>query len=731
MTVNSLGSQELSYLSSLSASQGYQVLNKGINQAITNFEKTPQAQGDITYFEQNIGQIKTVNQFLGNTRLVDFVLSAFGLDQEDNYQGLIKQVLTQDPNASGSLVNQLTDPRFKQLASALDFFDDGLGRLQAVGLTNPLGASYAEGATLTPTFAASKTASNAASALVTTTAINSSIAIGIGASITGNQYFGVQEPAGTSNTINVSFSDSEYLQVTEADGSTGYTQSGSFTLNSNNQLALADGSVLQPSLTFPTGTTSVNIDSNGNIYSQIGSASPTLVGQLQTATFTDPTQLTTDSNGYYTATSGSGAATVAASTAGAATTTGATAYTQGGYFTVNSSGQLALSNGSILAPDITFPSDTTSVNITSGGVIEANEEGQTIPTVLGQLPTASFTDPTQLTTDALGNYVATTGSGTATVTNSASNVAVYGANSNLQTTVQAAPSGAGVSFSSTAFSVGIGIGGNNYLVLQQTNGAKVYAQAAYFTIDKNNQLALPDGTTLVPATILPTGTTAVTVTSSGQLYAQVTGSKTPTSVGQLEVATFSNPSQLAKSASGYYTPTSGSGSAALGYQTGTSYAFSSSIQSLVNNYVQNEFEVAVGNENTGVREALYFQRTIGPDEATYATYNLATKADVILGDSVLANVAETVLDQPAQIAYQQLSAQEHIIESGIDISKLQTKSYVASLTARYLTQYDISNASATQTSTSPALQILSAFNGGGSNSSSSSSAAQTILSLSV
>ena len=722
MTTNTIGAQELSYLSGLSATQGYQVLNKNMAKAVTNFEKTPQAQSDITYFEQNINKVKSVSDFLGNTRLVDFVLSAYGLDSEDSYQGLIKEALTQNPNAAGSLVNQLSDPRFKQMASALDFYDNGLAALQAVGNPTPTGATTAEGVTLASTTTAAKVA--ALPVLTTTQSINASISPSLTVGTSSSQYLVLQEQAGTSNTIGIAPGSGEYLQVQESDGTTGYAQSGSFTLNSSNQLALSDGSVLQPALTFPTGTTSVNVTSTGEIDAYVnGSTTATNVGQLQTATFTDATQLTKDANGYYQPSSGSGAAAVANSS-GSVSTAGGTAYAQSGNFTVNSNGQLALANGTLLKTSIVFPSDTTSVTITANGVVESNELGQKTPTVLGQLQTATFSDATQLTQDNLGYYTANSASGAAVISNSASGVATSNVISNLKTTTtqSAAPS-------SSTFSVGIGINGSDYLILQKADGTTAYAKSANFSINSNNQLALSDGSILYPPVTVPTGTTAVTVTSGGALYAQVAGSTKPTSVGQLETATFANPKQLTQNKQGYYTPSAGSGTAVQGFQSGKSFAFGSTIQSLVNSYVQNEFEIAVGTENTGIREALYFQRTISPDEASVATYSTATKADVILGDSVLVNVAETLLDQPAQIAYQSLSTQEHLIESGLNIKKLTDKTYVASLTARYLGLYDVSNASASQASSSPGLQILSAFNGGGSSSSSSSSAASSILSL--
>ena len=728
MTINSLGSQELSYLSGMSATEGYQVLNKTMATAVTNFQKTPEVQSDISYFEKTVPTLTSVNQFLGNTRLVDFVLSAFGLDQEDNYQGLIKQVLTQDPSNAKSLVNQLSDPLFKQMASALDFYSDGLGKLQGLGLSDPTGASSVEGVTLASTTKAATVTAPVSTAPVATTTVNTNIAVGIGVTMSGGQYFPVQEAAGTSDTIGVDMTDDEYLQVQEPDGSTGYTQSGTFTLNSSNQLALSDGSLLLPSVTFPSDTTSVNITSSGQIEGAGDrSASPTVLGTLQTATFTDSTSLGQDSNGYYTPTSSSGTATIAA-VSGTPTTYGATAYAQSAYLTVNSGGQLATGDGSTLYPGVTVPSDATSLTIASNGVIEAQEQGQSTPTIIGQLQTSTFSDSTQLTQDASGYYVPTTGSGSA-ATAATPSFTTYGATNQLVTTYSAASTSS--SLSTSKIGVGIGLTGNNYLVLQQANGDTAYAQSAYFGINSQGELALADGSTLQPSITMPADTTAITVTSSGAVYAQEKGSAAPTNIGTLEVASFKNPSDLSKAKTGYLTPTANSGSAKLSFLSGTAYTFDQTNQDLINQYIQNEFETAVGSSNSAVREALYFQRTVGSDEKEIgATATSSLKADVILGDSVMDNVAETILDQPPQIAYEQLSRQEQIVENGFDLDKFtssSSSSYIASLTARYLSMYDATTSAKSNAANSPALQILSAFSSGSSSSSSSSSS--SVLSL--
>jgi flagellar basal body rod protein FlgF len=414
---------------------------------VTSFESSTSVQSAIAYFEKTVPTLTSVSQFENNSQLMDFVLSAFGLDSEAQYPGLIKQVLSQDPNNANSLVNQLTDPRFKQLATALDFYDYGLGKLQGVAQPQPTTATQTlPGATVTPQ---------------------------------------------TGVSLGISVQGGGYLRVTKADGTTAYAKSIYMTVNSENQLVASDGSTLYPSYSIPKGTTALTVEPNGDIYAQ--------------------------------------------------------------------------------APETT---------------------------------------------------------------------------TNAQTGV----------------------------------------------------------TTTGPTTKL---------------------------VGQLFLANFSNPSGLKENSSGYYTATPESGAVTTGAADqggfGTTNPYQNTYQDLINSYVTNEFEVAVGNQNDGVREALYFAQNAPAETDATGVNAEQTNADALLGDAVLRDVVTTAIDQPTSIAEQDLSTQEQIFESGVNIPDLQDPSYVNTFVQRYLTTYDANNASST-TTTSPALQILSSYATGDALSA-TNSAVSSILSL--
>jgi flagellar basal-body rod protein FlgG len=71
-------------------------------------------------------------------------------------------------------------------------------------------------------------------------------------------------------------------------------------------------------------------------------------------------------------------------------------YTRDGSLKLDSTGQLVTSDGLLLSPAITVPADALSVTIGTDGSVSALIPSSTTPTVLGQIQTANFINPTGL-----------------------------------------------------------------------------------------------------------------------------------------------------------------------------------------------------------------------------------------------------------------------------------------------------------------------------------------------
>jgi len=122
---------------------------KGQATEISAVASTPIVQQAQAAFESAVKNDTTVNQFLDDTKAVDYLMISYGLGSEITAKGEIDQALTQDPTNSNSLVNKLADSRWKTMASALDFYANGLSTLKSNSVTDTFttttaGNSYLE-----------------------------------------------------------------------------------------------------------------------------------------------------------------------------------------------------------------------------------------------------------------------------------------------------------------------------------------------------------------------------------------------------------------------------------------------------------------------------------------------------------------------------------------------------------------------------------------------------------
>ncbi|MEC4678008.1 MAG: flagellar basal-body rod protein FlgG [Nitrospirota bacterium] len=94
---------------------------------------------------------------------------------------------------------------------------------------------------------------------------------------------------------------------------------------------------------------------------------------------------------------------------------GSTAYTRTGSFKMDRDGRIVTAEGYTVLPDITVPTDTLTLTITSRGEVNAVQPGSTAPTLLGTLELARFTNPAGLNSLGKNLYQTTAASGDPTV----------------------------------------------------------------------------------------------------------------------------------------------------------------------------------------------------------------------------------------------------------------------------------------------------------------------------
>jgi Protein of unknown function (DUF1217) len=92
-------------------------------QAMTAAE--PAVKTASAYYEANIGSVSSVQDLVGNYRLLSYALNAYGLGDQINNKGLITKVLEGGVSNSKSLANTLPNSQWKAFAAAFNFVDSG------------------------------------------------------------------------------------------------------------------------------------------------------------------------------------------------------------------------------------------------------------------------------------------------------------------------------------------------------------------------------------------------------------------------------------------------------------------------------------------------------------------------------------------------------------------------------------------------------------------------------
>ena len=134
--------------------------------------------------------------------------------------------------------------------------------------------------------------------------------LGLGTRLSAIRLLNIQGPlTDTGNQLDLAINGPGWFQVSNPAGETLYTRAGALNISATGQIVTADGYPLEPALTVPSGTTSVEINQTGEVFARIeGQATTTSVGQITLASFTNPAGLNALGGNLLQATDASGPA---------------------------------------------------------------------------------------------------------------------------------------------------------------------------------------------------------------------------------------------------------------------------------------------------------------------------------------------------------------------------------------------------------------------------------------
>jgi hypothetical protein len=106
-------------LSGIDNITGWALLQKNSAAIEKSYAADSSSASDIAYFKSVAPTLTTPDALLKNYRALTFVATAYGLGTEVDQTAILKKLMTQDPTATTSLAQQLSDNNYRVFANAL------------------------------------------------------------------------------------------------------------------------------------------------------------------------------------------------------------------------------------------------------------------------------------------------------------------------------------------------------------------------------------------------------------------------------------------------------------------------------------------------------------------------------------------------------------------------------------------------------------------------------------
>lgn len=103
---------------------GYNFLQRTQEQQTALFNSSPDIQRDVEYFQENIGNITSLDEFIDDRRILRFALGAFGLDDQINSGAIVRKVLAEGTTDRSAFAVRLNNSNFLDFARAFDFTNE-------------------------------------------------------------------------------------------------------------------------------------------------------------------------------------------------------------------------------------------------------------------------------------------------------------------------------------------------------------------------------------------------------------------------------------------------------------------------------------------------------------------------------------------------------------------------------------------------------------------------------
>lgn len=99
----------------------YEMVNRNYKSSLDRVKSDAATAREAQYYQDNIGKVKTVDEFVDDYRLYSYAMKAYGLEDMTYASAFMKKVLNSDLTDENSFANKLTDQKYRDFASAFKF----------------------------------------------------------------------------------------------------------------------------------------------------------------------------------------------------------------------------------------------------------------------------------------------------------------------------------------------------------------------------------------------------------------------------------------------------------------------------------------------------------------------------------------------------------------------------------------------------------------------------------
>jgi hypothetical protein len=109
----------------LTTSATYRIIARDLDRSLEQKAAEQSIARETDYYLNNISNIKSIDDFMKNTRVYNYAMKAFGLEDMAYAKAYMRKILVEGVEDSNSLANRVSDDRFVRFATVFNFARDG------------------------------------------------------------------------------------------------------------------------------------------------------------------------------------------------------------------------------------------------------------------------------------------------------------------------------------------------------------------------------------------------------------------------------------------------------------------------------------------------------------------------------------------------------------------------------------------------------------------------------